>query len=120
MLPLPFTPLNDAVMTDVPAATAVTRPDPLTVATPAFELLHVTVELTSADVPSLYAAVALNWALLPATASSDDGATEMDVIDFFGLVGLTRDVLLVEQPVTVRTNTTGKRTHHDRVLFGIE
>jgi hypothetical protein len=50
---VPLIPLNDAVITDDPAVTPVTRPLVVTVATAVLDELHVTDEVTSAVLPSL-------------------------------------------------------------------
>jgi hypothetical protein len=50
---VPLTPLTVAVIVVVPAETAVARPAALMVATPALELAHVAVLVTTAVEPSL-------------------------------------------------------------------
>jgi hypothetical protein len=77
-----------APMLLVPAATPVTRPLELTVATPVFEDVHVAWRVTSLVVPSLEVAVAV-YCTVPFTANeAPAGVTAMDVT--------------VEAPVTVK------------------
>ncbi len=57
---LPVIPPKVAVMVTVPAATAVARPMPLTVATDVFDELQATCVVISKLVPSEYVPVAVN------------------------------------------------------------
>ena len=67
-----------AVMVAVPAATAVARPLPLTVATDGLEELQVTCVVTSRLVPSEYAPEAANCWVTPTGMLGLTGVTEME------------------------------------------
>ena len=64
-----------AEMVDVPTATAVASPLPLTVATPPADVAQAAVEVTSVVVPSLLVAVAESCTVEPFTAVGFDGVT---------------------------------------------
>jgi hypothetical protein len=67
-----------AVMVAVPAATAVARPLPLTVATDGLEELQVTCAVTSRPVPSEYKPEAANCRVTPAGMLGLTGVTDME------------------------------------------
>ena len=67
-----------AVMVAVPAATAVARPLPLTVATDVLDELQVTCVVTSRLVPSEYAPEAANCCVTPTGMLGLTGVTEME------------------------------------------
>jgi len=66
-----------AVIVTAPAATPVTSPDPLTVATPGADDPHVTVAATAAPFWSL--GLAVSCSVVPATSDADAALTETDV-----------------------------------------
>jgi len=74
-----------ALMFDVPTATAVTRPLPLTVATPLADVDQVALEVTSLVVPSLLVAVAVSCTVEPLTAVGSAGVTE--IVAMVGVAG---------------------------------
>jgi hypothetical protein len=75
--PVPLTPLREAVMVVVPAATQVAMPVALMVAAAVLELVHVAEELMLAVEPSPYVAVAVNCCVPPATMLAVAGVTAM-------------------------------------------
>lgn len=75
---LPLTPFNEAVTEVEPMATAVARPDALTVATAGLAAVQVAVAVTSCVDPSLYLAVAVNCWVAPTVTLTGLGETEME------------------------------------------
>ena len=75
----PDLPSKVAVMTDVPMATPVARPDVLlTVATPVVPEVQLEDAVTSRDVPSVYVAVAINCWGAPIGIEAVAGVTAID------------------------------------------
>ena len=76
---VPLTPLREAVIVAVPAATPVARPAAFTVAVATLELVQVAVDVTFAVELSLYVAVAVNCCVAPAERLGAEGVRAMDV-----------------------------------------
>ena len=75
---VPLTLLRAALMVADPEATPVASPEELIVATEAFEDVHVTEDVTSPVVPSVYVAVAWNCCVEPAAKLVLAGVTAID------------------------------------------
>ncbi len=97
----PVTPLSDAVTGVEPDATAVANPAELIVATAAFPVVQLAVEVILAVEPSLYVAVALNCLVDPAAALAVPGDTEIAVIVFGVTVRVAVPLTPLIEAVTV-------------------
>ena len=77
-----------AEITDVPAATPLARPVPLTVATPgvADAQINPARMVMSTTVSSEYVPIAVNWAVVPTAAEGSVGVTAIAVNDTFATV----------------------------------
>ena len=76
---VPVIPLSEAFMVVEPAATPVAKPLELIVAAAPLEVVQVAVEVTFADEPLLYVAVAVNCSVVPAAMLGFPGDTAIDV-----------------------------------------
>jgi len=79
--------LSAAVIVTLPLFTPVTKPPLLTVARFALEELHVTVEVRSFELPSLYFPVAVSCCFAPTFNEVMAGVIEMEVRDTAGCGG---------------------------------
>jgi hypothetical protein len=104
---LPLMPSSVAVTVSEPEATAVTMPPELIVATVVLLLLQVTPAVTSAVVPSLYAALASNCSVAPTSIVVVFGVVVMEVRDF-AVIGLA---LELPQPAIASMSEIDTKAH---------
>jgi hypothetical protein len=97
----PVMPWDVAVMVAEPAATPVTLPLASTVATVVSADVQATTDVTSAVLPSLYEAVAVNWRVAPACRVALDGDTAMEASVLVAAVTVRLTELLTPCKVAV-------------------